>query len=58
MGVNKRILDLESRTGGDNIIAVYWGDGLITANGETITIEDFKKRYPDHAVVNWDDDDE
>ena len=53
---DKRILDLESSTGGDNIIAVYWGDGLITANGETITIDEFEKLYPDHKVITWDDD--
>ena len=57
---DRRLLELESRTGGDNIFAVFWGDGLITVNGETISIDEFDRRYPDHKVVTrgWGDEDE
>ena len=55
----RRLRELEStKEGGESITAVYWGDGLITVKGRTISIEDFKKIYPDHKVVSWDDDDD
>ena len=55
----RRLKELEStKEGGESIIAVYWSDGLITVNGETITIDEFEKRYPDHKTVSWDDDDD
>lgn len=55
----RRVRELENkRLGGDKITAVYWRNGLITVNGETISIEEFERRYPDHKVVTWDDDDQ
>ena len=55
----RRLRELEStKEGGDKITAVYWSNGLITVDGETLTIDEFEKRYPDHKVITWDDEDE
>ena len=55
---SRRVRVLENKSsGGDKITAVYWSNGLITVDGETISIDEFDQRYPDHKVVTWDDDD-
>ena len=55
--LNKRLSDLEGRTGGgQSAVVVDWGTGFVNVNGERITIDEFKKRYPDAVVISWEDD--
>jgi len=55
----KRLDKLERTTGsGDDvpIVVVDWGDGVVTVDGEELTTEEFRKRYPDVRVVDWVED--
>jgi hypothetical protein len=56
-GRDKRISDLENRSSGGPVIVVDWGDDKLMVNGVEMTRAEFARRYPDHKVVSWDEDD-
>jgi hypothetical protein len=53
---NRRVADLENRSGGQSAIVMDWGDDRLMVNGVEITRAEFEKRYPDAVTVTWDDD--
>jgi len=59
MNMKARVDRLEQTTGdNDDVIVVTWGDGpdeLVTVRGETMTVAEFERRYPDRKVIEWED---
>jgi len=51
-----RVERLERRAGaGEGRVVVVWGD-TVQVDGETLTVEEFRARYPGARVVNWPED--
>ena len=55
MSQKQRVGRLERKTGpkSDPVIWVDWGDGsgTVTVDGETMTRDEFKERWPDMVVL-------